>query len=91
MGSLKDFFENINFEKNQQTTKIMQNYPSYKEFIFTQETEEKLRQTVALVTEREDQIHQLQGELQDTEKVLTLNLNAPIAAKFVCFSRLQKC
>ena len=49
----------------------MQYYPSCKEFIFTQETEEKLRQTVALVTEREDQIHQLQGELQDTEKVLT--------------------
>ena len=51
----------------------MQNYPSCKELIFTKETEEKLRQTVALVTEREDQIHQLQGELQDTEKVLTLN------------------
>ena len=34
-----------------------------------QETEEKLRQSVAQVTEREEQIHQLQGELQDTEKV----------------------
>ena len=33
MICLKEFFEKVDFEKNQQTTKSMKKYPTYKELI----------------------------------------------------------
>ena len=101
MVFLKEFFEKLDFEKVQQTTKSMKNYPRYKELEAMIRNKSiqycHLSQSLFFGTLFFLKLNFLKYEiiiniqLQQTWDCYLLILSGPIATKVICFSRLLKC